>query len=104
MPLLLDRRRLGVALRDDDPAQIRAMLARHVLPCSPALVLAEVHDAAGVLRRKEDAPPIVGHLHVVEVRPPARLDADRRAEVNVEARRALGSNLAPPLQIVRLPM
>ena len=36
MALLLDRRGLGVALRDDDAAQVRAMLARHVLPCGLA--------------------------------------------------------------------
>jgi hypothetical protein len=41
--LLLDRGRLGVALRDDDAAQGRAVLARHFLPGGLALVLAEVH-------------------------------------------------------------
>ena len=40
--LLLDRGRLGVALRDDDPAQVGAVLAGHVLPGGLALVVAEV--------------------------------------------------------------
>ena len=51
MTLLLHRRRLGVALRDDDPSQVRAMLARHLLPRPFALVLAEVHLSRGIGRR-----------------------------------------------------
>ena len=47
MPLLLHGRRLGVALRDDDAAKIRAMLARHVLPSRLADVLAEMDLALG---------------------------------------------------------
>jgi hypothetical protein len=67
--LLLHRCRLGVALRDDDAAQVGAVFARHVLPGRLALVLAEVNPAIGVRRVQEDAPAIVGHLHVLEVRP-----------------------------------
>ncbi len=50
MALLLDRRGLGVALRDDDPAQVRAVLAGHLLPRGLALVLAEVDLAFAVGR------------------------------------------------------
>ena len=45
MPLLLDRSRLRIALRDDNAAQVRAMLARHILPRSLALVLTEMNLA-----------------------------------------------------------
>ena len=37
--LLLDRGRLGVALDDDQPLQVRPVLARHLLPGRLALVL-----------------------------------------------------------------
>ena len=37
--LLLDRGRLGVALDDDQPLQVGAVLARHLLPGRLALVL-----------------------------------------------------------------
>ena len=56
MPLLLDRRGLGVALRDDDAAQVRAMLAGHVLPRRLALVLAEVHLARAASRGARKMP------------------------------------------------
>jgi hypothetical protein len=45
--LLLDRGRLGVALRDDDAAQVGAVLAGHVLPGVLAQVVAEVDLAVG---------------------------------------------------------
>src|SRR5687768_2733339 len=47
--LLLDRSRLRVALGDDDPAQIAAILAWHFLPCRLALVRAESDGAAFLL-------------------------------------------------------
>ena len=74
--LLLDRRGLGVALRDDDPAQRRTVLARHLLPDRLALVRAERRSCDRLPRRQEDAPAVVGHLHVVEVRPALRVDAE----------------------------
>ena len=40
-PLLLDAGRLGVALRDDQPAQLVAELARHFLPDRLAEEIAE---------------------------------------------------------------
>jgi len=48
VPLLLDAGRLGVALGDDDPPQVGAVLARHVLPGVLAQVVAEVDLAAGL--------------------------------------------------------
>ncbi len=102
--LLLDRGRLGVALGDDDPAKIGAVLARHFLPRRLALVAAEVDLPARLRVVEEDAPAVVGHLHVVEVRPAAGLDADRRAQVHVEVVRAVRPHLLPPRQVVGLPV
>ncbi len=45
--LLLDRGGLGVALRDDQAAQGRAMLARHLLPDGLAEEIAEADLALG---------------------------------------------------------
>src|SRR6185436_14571565 len=56
-PLLLDARRLGVALGDDQPPQLVAELARHFLPHRLAEEVAEA-DASIVDRvGEEDAPP-----------------------------------------------
>ena len=74
-PLLLDAGRLGVALRDDQAAQLVAELARHFLPDRLAEEVAEA-DAAIVHRiGEEDAPAVLRQLHVLEVRPARR---DRR--------------------------
>lgn len=45
--LLLDRRRLGVALRDDDAAQIGTVFTRNVLPGFFTLVIAKVDGTVG---------------------------------------------------------
>ena len=104
MALLLDRRRLGVALRDDEAPQVRPVLAGHFLPRGLALVRAEIDLAPGLGRREEDAPAIVGHLDVIEVRPALRLDADRRAQVDVGLAGAFGPHVAPPVQELGLPV
>ena len=56
VPLLLDRRRLGVALDDDQAAQIGAVLAGHLLPDRFALVVAE-GDPAVAARARPGRPP-----------------------------------------------
>ena len=104
MTLLLDRCGLGVALRDDDAAEVRAMLAGHFLPGFFADVIAEVNLALGVAGVEEDAPPVVAHLHVIEMRPALRVHADRGAQVHVEVGRAVGADLVPPIDEVGLPL
>lgn len=101
--LLLDAGRLGVALGDDDAAQVGAVLAGHVLPGGLAQVVAEVDLAVGFSWVEEDAPAVLGHLDVVEVRPALRIDAGGGAQVDVEAVRAVGAHVLPPLQVVGLP-
>jgi hypothetical protein len=76
----------------------------HLLPHRLAHVVAEADGAIGGLAvGEEDAPAIVGHLHVVEVRPAVGLDADRRAQVDVVRLEALRAHLLPPVDEVRLP-
>ena len=67
--LLLDRRGLGIALDDDEAAQLRPVLARQLLPRGRALVDAEAHAPVGLGLGQEDAPAVVRHLDVIEVRP-----------------------------------
>jgi hypothetical protein len=58
----------------------RRRLARyspgHVLPGGLALVVAEMDLAVLLGRVEEDAPAVVGHLDVAELRPALRVDAD----------------------------
>ena len=102
-PLLLDARGLGVGLGDDDAPQHAAQLARHVLPRRLAVEIAAGHDAVRVRLGQEDAPPVVGHLHVVEVRPALGVHRDGGAQVDVLGLEALGAHLAPPRLVVGQP-
>src|ERR1700722_5974399 len=73
-PLLLDRSRLGVALRHDQSAQCTAIFAWNFLPRRFALMIAK-RDFSIALRLGEKYPPaIIGHLHVAETRPSLRID------------------------------
>ena len=56
MALLLYRRRLGIALRDDDAAQVRTVLAWYIGPNLMTLVFAKVDCAIGVARIQENTP------------------------------------------------
>ncbi len=103
MALLLDRCGLGVALRDDDAAQVRTVFAGHVLPNFLALVIAEMDLAVLVARVQKNAPAVVGHLHVAELRPALRIHAGRGAQVHVVPMRAFRAHVAPPVEKIRLP-
>ena len=61
--LLLHRGGLGVALDDEQPAQVGPVLAGHLLPGGLAAVLAERDLAAGAALGQEDAPAVVLHRH-----------------------------------------
>src|ERR1700730_6705114 len=103
-PLLLNRRRLGIALRDDDAAPGVAKLARHFLINRLAVVVAEAYFGIRLSRLEKDAPTIVGHFHVIEIGPALRFDTDRRAQPHVGGLEAVGAHLAPPIQIVGQPL
>ena len=83
MTLLLDRGGFGVALGDDDAPQVGAVLTGNVLPDRLALVVAEIDFALAVGGREENPPAVVGHLHVVEMRPAARMNADGGAQIHI---------------------
>ena len=104
MTLLLDRCRLGIALGDNNATQIRAMLAGHILPGSFTFVLAKMHLALLILRRKENTPTIIRHLHMTELCPAFWCRVDSGTQIHVKTMRAIRAHVIPPLQIVRLPV
>src|SRR5262249_50738034 len=101
--LLLDARWFGVALGDDEAAQRISVLAGHFGPHGLAEVVPEPDPAVGDRIGQEDAPAVVGHLHVVEVGPPRVVDRDGRAQENVVSLKALRPHLAPPREVLGLP-
>jgi hypothetical protein len=102
--LLLDRRRLRVALRDDDAAQGVAELARHLLVGGRSVVVAEADARVRVGRLQEDAPAVLRHLDVVEVRPPVGGHVNGGAEPDLLVLKPLRPHLAPPVKVVRQPL
>ncbi len=103
MALLLDRGRLGVALDHDQAAQHRAMLAGDFLPGRLAEVFAERNDAVLFLRRKQDAPAIFGHPHVVELGPAARIDRIGGAQIDQRLLEAIRAHILPPVHVTGMP-
>src|SRR6266478_4670516 len=102
--LLLDRSRLGVALGDDEAAQDPAVLPRHVRPGGRAQVVAEADGAAGLGLGEEQAPPVIRHLDVVELRPALGVHAHGGAQVNVLLLVAGRTHIHPPVEELRLPL
>ena len=95
--LLLDAGRLGVALRDDEATQRVAELAGHFLPHRLPLEVAEADAPVRLRLGEKDAPAVLRHLHVVEVRPAVRVDADGGAQVDlVLVLEPGGPHVAPP--------
>ena len=101
--LLLDGRGLGVRLRDDQSTQPVAVLAGHLLPGGLTEVVTEADLAVVLVRGQEDAPAVVGHLHVVEVRPAVAVHADRGPQVHLVRVEVGRPGVLPPLDVVRLP-
>ena len=102
--LLFHGSRLGVALRHDDSPQRRAVFSRDLLPCGLALVRAKIHLPLLVVWLQKDAPAILRHLYVIELRPAIRLDTDRRTQVNIIVAALGWPHVVPPAQKRRLPM
>ena len=84
MALLLDRGGLRIALGDDQAPEFRPILAGNILPGRLALVPTEIDVAFVIDRGEEDAPSVVGHADVVEMRPPFGIDADRGAQIDFQ--------------------
>src|SRR5450631_755773 len=104
MALLLDGSGFGVALRDDDAAQIGAVLAGNLLPYVGAEVVGELNLAVLFFWIEEYSPPVLRHLYVSELRPALRIHTDRRSQVHVEVQLPLGAHVLPPIDELRLPM
>src|SRR5712692_2337776 len=104
VPLLLDRGGLRIAVGDDEPAKGAAILARHLLPGRLALVIAEVDLPARLRLGQEDAPAILGHPDIVELRPALGIHAHGRAEIGFLGLEAERSHVVPPLEKLRLPV
>src|SRR5262245_37020397 len=103
LSLLFDRGRLGVALCDDDATQRIAKFAWNFLIRVFAVVVAEANLRVRGGRRQKDAPAIIGHLYVVVMRPPVRLNTDGSAQINISLLKPRRPHLAPPVQVIRQP-
>jgi hypothetical protein len=67
--LLFDRRWLRVSLGNDDSPEPRSIFSGNVLPGWLALMIAKVDLPVLVPWREEDAPSVLWHAHISEVRP-----------------------------------
>ena len=103
MSLLLDRSWLGVALDNDQAAQVRSVLARDFLPGVFTLVVTECNLAIWFLISQEDAPPVVGHLDVVKVCPTLLPDANCGSQEHGVALKRRRTHVFPPPDEFRLP-
>ena len=103
MALLLDGGGLGVALDHDQAAQHGAVFAGHFLPGRLAIMLAEGNRAIFFLRSQENAPAIIGHLHIVELGPAARIDRVGGAQVDQRLLETLRPHVVPPVDIAGMP-
>src|ERR1700730_3850816 len=104
VPLLLDRRGLGISLRHDQPSERPAVLAGHLLPRGLAQVVAEVDMSARLRLGEEDAPAVLRHPGVVELGPALGVHAGRGAQVGLLGLEALRPHVLPPLEELGLPV
>ncbi len=103
-PLLLDARGLGVALGHDEAAQRVAVLAGDDIPGRLAHHVAKSDPAIRGRVGQEDPPPVLGHLHVVELGPAVGVHAGGGAEPDLFLLEPLGTHLLPPIEVVGLPL
>jgi len=101
--LLLDARRLGVALGDDEAAKRIPMLARHLLPNRFPEIVAEADGAIFHGIREKNAPAVIRHFDVIEMRPAVRLHTNGRAKIDVVPLEPEGPHLFPPIDEAGLP-
>ena len=82
-PLLFDGGGLCVALHHNQPTQIGAELARHLLPDGLTLTVAEADSPVRLGFAQKDAPAVLGHFDVAEMGPALSSNVDGGAQVNV---------------------
>ena len=104
MTLLLNRCWLGVALGHDDPAQVGAVFARHILPSFFTNVIAKMNLALLITRIQKHTPAVVAHFDVTKLRPTLWIYADCGAQVNVHVLGTFWAHVIPPIDEVGLPL
>ena len=102
--LLLDRGRLGVALRHDQPAQARPMLARHLLPHRLADRIAKTDAPIGHRVGEKDPPPVFRHGDVAIARPAVLVGCRGGAQIHVGSPKRARPHFPPPVEKSRLPL
>jgi len=80
------------------------VFAGHDRPHRLAHVVAEADAPVGRLVGQEDAPPVVGHADVVELRPALGVDAHGRAQPHVLLLEAGRTHVLPPVDVVGQPL
>src|ERR1700730_110837 len=103
MALLLDRRRLSVALDHHETAQHGAILAGYILPDRLAEMATKRNGAVVLLWREQNAPAVFRHLHIVEFRPALGVHGHGCAQIDQRLLEAFGTHILPPVEIARVP-
>ena len=103
VPLLLDRRGLGVALDHDQASQHGAMLAGTSCQAGSPTCVPNRHRPVLFLRRKQDAPAIFRHADVIEFRPAARIDRIGGAQIDQRLLETFRPHVLPPVEIAGMP-
>ena len=81
--LLLHRCWLGIALCDDDAAQVGPVFAWHVLPSFLALVIAKVNLTVLLAWVQKHTPTVVAHFDVTKLCPTLWVNTDGGTQINV---------------------
>ena len=102
-PLLLHRRRFGVALGYNQPPQRRPILPRHFLPHRRPQVVAKGYNPFRFRFCQENPPAVFRHLDKPEIGPPIGFNAYRSPQINIEIRRPIRPHFPPPFHIIGLP-
>src|SRR5262249_60733890 len=74
-----------------------------ILPRRLTLVRAEIDFTLRITRLEKYAPAVFGHLHVAELGPAVRLDANGGTQIDVVGAAFTGSHVEPPAQKSGLP-
>src|SRR5580704_2814570 len=102
--LLFDRGRFGISLRDNNAAQDRTILTGYVLPCGLTLVATKIDLARFITRLQEDAPAILRHSNVTELRPAVGCYAGGGAQIDFIIAGFIGAHVRPPAEESGLPV
>src|SRR5215471_17231922 len=103
MALLLDGRRLGIALDHNQAPQHGPVFAGHILPRRFTEMLSERNRPIVLTRREQNSPAVFGHLHVVEFRPALRVYRYGRAQIDQRFLETFWSHVMPPVEIAGVP-